>query len=137
MVGDVTAGDVIVVGAGPTGLMLAAELALAGVRPVVLEKLTARSGQSKALGLQPRAAEVLDLRGLIEAVRGRALGDIPGGHFAGLPIPLDYRPCGTRFPDQVGIPQARVEEILERRIAGYDVSVLRGRDLVGLSQDAT
>lgn len=137
MVGDVSVADVIVVGAGPTGLMLAAELALAGVRPVVLEKLTARSGQSKALGLQPRSAEVLDQRGLVEAVRGRALGDIPGGHFAGLPIPLDYRPCGTRFPNQVGIPQARVEEILERRLAGYDVSILRGRELVGLSQDAT
>src|ERR1700716_440908 len=130
MVGDVTAGDVIVVGAGPTGLMLAAELALAGVRPVVLEKLTARSGQSKALGLQPRSAEVLDLRGLIEAVRPRALGDIPGGHFAGLPVALDYRPCGTRFPNQVGTPQARVEEILERRLAGYDILALRGCELV-------
>jgi len=136
MVGDVTAGDVIVVGAGPTGLMLAAELALAGVRPVVLEKLTARSGQSKALGLQPRSAEVLDMRGLIEAVRGQALGDIPGGHFAGLPVPLDYRPYGTRFPNQVGIPQARVEEILERRLAGYDIAALHGCELVGLSQDA-
>jgi 2-polyprenyl-6-methoxyphenol hydroxylase-like FAD-dependent oxidoreductase len=136
VVGDVIVADVIVVGAGPTGLMLAEELALAGVRPVVLEKLTARSRQSKALALQPRSAEVLDLRGLIEAVRGRALGDIPGGHFAGLPVPLDYRPFGSRFP-QLGIPQARVEEVLEHRLAGYDVSILRGRELVGLSQDAT
>jgi 2-polyprenyl-6-methoxyphenol hydroxylase-like FAD-dependent oxidoreductase len=133
---DVTVGDAIVVGAGPTGLMLAGELALAGVRPVVLEKLTARSGQSKALGLQPRSAEVLDLRGLMEAVRARALGDIPGGHFAGLPVQLDYRPFGTRFPDQVGIPQAWVEEILECRLAGHGVSVMRGLELVGLTQDA-
>jgi 2-polyprenyl-6-methoxyphenol hydroxylase-like FAD-dependent oxidoreductase len=101
----------------------------------VLEKLTARSGQSKALGLQPRSAEVLDLRGLMEEVRGRALGDVPGGHFAGLPVPLDYRPFGSRFPCQVGIPQARVEEILERRLAGYGVSVQRGLELVGLAQD--
>lgn len=53
--------DVIVAGAGPVGLMLATELALAGARVIVVEKLPVRSGQSKAMNLQPRTAEVLNL----------------------------------------------------------------------------
>ncbi|KUL29268.1 hypothetical protein ADL15_29370 [Actinoplanes awajinensis subsp. mycoplanecinus] len=48
--------DVIVAGAGPTGLMLAGELALGGARVLVLERLAERTGQSKALNLQPRSA---------------------------------------------------------------------------------
>ena len=52
--------DVLVVGAGPTGLMLAHELALAGVRSVVVDRLAERSGQSKAGNLQPRSVEVLE-----------------------------------------------------------------------------
>jgi 2-polyprenyl-6-methoxyphenol hydroxylase-like FAD-dependent oxidoreductase len=58
--------DVIVAGAGPTGLMLAGELALGGAQVVVLERLSARTGQSKALNLQPRSAEVLASRGLLD-----------------------------------------------------------------------
>src|SRR4051812_24407886 len=109
--------DVIVAGSGPTGLMLAHELALAGTRVLVLEKPTERSGQSKALNLQPRTAEVFDLRGLLAGAQERAFGLVGDGHFAGLPVGLDYGGWQTRYPYQVGIRQAQVEELLEKRLA--------------------
>jgi 2-polyprenyl-6-methoxyphenol hydroxylase-like FAD-dependent oxidoreductase len=119
--------EVVVVGGGPTGLLLANELALAGVSTVVLEQLAERSGQSKALNLQPRSAQILDLRGMLEPVRKRAVDEIPAGHFAG--IELDYAPWGER---QLGIPQARVEEYLAGRLAERGVPVRRGNAVVAV-----
>lgn len=129
--------EVAVVGAGPTGLMLANELALAGVRPVIIDKLIERSGQSKALGLQPRSIEIFDQRGLWNAVESRSLGHINGGHFAGLPVPLDYSSWDTRHPYQLGIPQARTEAVLEEQLSQvHEITVARGVDLLDLTQDA-
>ena len=125
--------DVLIAGAGPTGLLLANELGLAGVRAAVVERLPRRTGQSKALNLQPRTAEVLDCRGWLDPVLDRSLALLPAGHFAGLP--LDYEALDTAFPHQVGIPQARVEEFLEDHLAEYGVPVLRGRELTSFQQD--
>ncbi|MGW1892558.1 FAD-dependent monooxygenase [Streptomyces sp. NPDC002004] len=125
--------EVLITGAGPTGLLLANELGLAGVRAVVAERLPHRTGQSKALNLQPRTAEILHCRGWLEPVLHRSLALLPSGHFAGLP--LDYGALDTAFPHQVGIPQARVEEFLEDHLAEYGVQVLRGRELVSFRQD--
>jgi 2-polyprenyl-6-methoxyphenol hydroxylase-like FAD-dependent oxidoreductase len=129
--------EVIVVGAGPTGLMLANELTLAGIPVVVLEKQTTRSIQSRAGSLQPRTAEVLDLRGLLDPLLDRALprGEF-GGHFAGLPVELDCRPWGTRYPCPVAVPQARLEAFLEQRLVDQGVPVLRGCEVTAVEQDA-
>ncbi len=88
--------DVVVVGAGPTGLMVAGELALAGAAVAVVERYATPSGQSRGGGVNPRTSEVLAMRGLLEAVTERAIPrESAGSHFAGLPVPLDARPWRT------------------------------------------
>lgn len=123
--------DVLIAGAGPTGLMLAYELRLAGVSTVVLERDLERTRQSKALNLQPRTAEVLDLRGLLGSLQEKAFAQLGGGHFAGLPQPLHYEGWRTRYPYQVGVRQAHTEEALEAAVAD---SVWRGYELDALTQ---
>jgi 2-polyprenyl-6-methoxyphenol hydroxylase-like FAD-dependent oxidoreductase len=125
--------DVIVAGAGPTGLMLAGELALGGARVVVLERLAARTGQSKALNLQPRSAEVLASRGLIDDILAIALAQLPRGHFAG--IELDYSTLPTPYPYQIGIPQARVEERLADWARSLGAEIRYGEPLDSFGQD--
>lgn len=123
--------DVLVVGAGPTGLMLAYELKLGGATVAVIERDSERSKQSKALNLQPRTAEVLDMRGLLDELLPKASGRIADGHFAMLAEPLRFDGWRTRFNHQVGIPQARTAETIEAAVA--DV-VYRGSTLRGLTR---
>ncbi|MEV4056144.1 FAD-dependent monooxygenase [Amycolatopsis sp. NPDC049688] len=126
--------EVVIAGAGPTGLMLANELALAGVDTLVLERMHERTGLSKALNLQPRTAEVLDLRGLLGRAEDRSFATVADGHFA--VIPVSYAGWNTRHPYQLGIPQAEVEAALEERLAEQGVKVRRGHELTGFTQDA-
>ncbi|MEV6828419.1 FAD-dependent monooxygenase [Amycolatopsis sp. NPDC051102] len=127
--------EVVIAGAGPTGLMLANELALAGVDTSVLERMHERTGLSKALNLQPRTAEVLDLRGLLGRAQDRSFATVADGHFA--VIPVSYAGWNTRHPYQLGIPQAEVEAALEERLAEQGVKVRRGHELTSVTQNAT
>ncbi|MFD8142849.1 FAD-dependent monooxygenase [Streptomyces sp. NPDC059708] len=132
---DVT--DVIVVGAGGAGLTLATELALAGVPAVVLDRLPGRNLQSRAGAIQPRTAEMLALRGLLDDALGRSIDfELVGGHFAGLPVALDYTAWDTRYPHPVLLPQDQLEAVLEDRLAKLGGRVLREHRLTGLRQDA-
>jgi 2-polyprenyl-6-methoxyphenol hydroxylase-like FAD-dependent oxidoreductase len=125
--------DVIVVGAGPTGLVLAGELALQGVAVEVIEKQAAPSGQSRGGGVNSRTSEVLQMRGLLDEVSARAVPrEGGGGHFAGLPVELDARPWRTRWPAGLMIPQDRMEAILEDRLVELGVRVQRGTEVVGV-----
>jgi 2-polyprenyl-6-methoxyphenol hydroxylase-like FAD-dependent oxidoreductase len=124
--------DVIVIGAGPAGLTLATELTLAGTRVVVVDRLAERSGQSKAMNLQPRTAEVLDLRGLLPRADEHSIGRIEG-HFSG--IPLRYEGLDSRYPYQAGIMQWRIEALLEERLTELGGELRRGWELTGLEQD--
>ncbi|MEU9715019.1 FAD-dependent monooxygenase [Streptomyces sp. NPDC047976] len=128
---------VIVVGAGGAGLTLATELALAGVPAVVLDRLPGRNLQSRAGAIQPRTAEMLALRGLLDDTLGRSIDyRLVGGHFAGLPVPLDYAAWDTRYPHPVLLPQDQLEAVLEDRLASLGGQVLREHRLTGLRQDA-
>ncbi|MFE9577679.1 FAD-dependent monooxygenase [Nocardia sp. NPDC006044] len=120
--------DVVIVGGGPTGLLLANELGLAGVRAVVLERDPTRSRQSKALNLQPRSAEILDWRGWLSRMDEFAFANVEWGHFSG--IPLNYGALDSRFAHQVGIVQADVEQALEANLAGFGIKPRRGHELV-------
>jgi 2-polyprenyl-6-methoxyphenol hydroxylase-like FAD-dependent oxidoreductase len=127
-------GDVVIVGAGPTGLMLAAELAMAGVRPLVLERLAEPTGLSKALGILGRAVDVLDNRGLLDRLREYEPADPPVRLHFGM-IPLDV--AGL---DDVGlrgafVRQADTERVLEERVHELGVEIRRGQEVTGLRQD--
>jgi 2-polyprenyl-6-methoxyphenol hydroxylase-like FAD-dependent oxidoreductase len=127
------ASEVVIAGAGPTGLMLAYELALAGVETLVLEKLHGRIEQVKGGGIQPRTAELLDSRGLLEPLLKRAATPDPvGGHFAVLPVPLDCTPWRTRHPYPIAIPQWEIEEVLEERAVAAGARILRGTAVSGV-----
>ncbi|MGH8876298.1 MAG: FAD-dependent monooxygenase, partial [Stackebrandtia sp.] len=121
---------VIVVGAGPVGLMLAGELHLGGVDVTVYDKLTDPTGESRALGFNRRAAESLDQRGLLPG-----LGDFrwgPMGHFGGVRIDLgmlDENQSGV-----LGLSQARTEEMLGNWLAELGVPVRRGYEVTGLHE---
>ncbi|GAA2502396.1 hypothetical protein GCM10010406_43630 [Streptomyces thermolineatus] len=125
---DRTSTQVVVVGAGPVGLMLAGELRLAGADVVVLEKLTTPTTESRASTLHARTMEILDSRGLLEP-----LGAVPnerGGHFGG--IPLDLTLPG-RHPGQWKVLQTRLEELLGRWAQDLGADVRRGHELTGLT----
>jgi 2-polyprenyl-6-methoxyphenol hydroxylase-like FAD-dependent oxidoreductase len=126
--------DVVIAGAGPTGLMLACELRLAGIRPVVLERLAGPTGLSKALGLVGRAVDTLDYRGLLGRFQEQAAVAIPNAaHFA--LIPLDLARAGDLGLRGVFIQQAATEEILTSRAVDLGVQIRRGCELTALAQD--
>jgi 2-polyprenyl-6-methoxyphenol hydroxylase-like FAD-dependent oxidoreductase len=117
--------DVVVVGGGPVGLWLAAELALADVKVTVLERRLERVSQSRALAIQGRTLEMFALRGLADRFisRGR---QVPNMHFGGLETRLDFSVFDTRFPFVLLLPQATTEAILEQRAVELGVEIKRG-----------
>ncbi|MBM9506464.1 FAD-dependent monooxygenase [Actinacidiphila acididurans] len=123
---------VIVVGAGPVGLMLAGELRLGGADVVVYDKLAAPSGESRALGFTKRVAELLDQRGLLDRLGELRWGR--GGHFGGVPVDLGM--LDESHHGVLGLPQSRTEEVLAGRLSELGVPVHRGCAAVDLTQDA-
>jgi 2-polyprenyl-6-methoxyphenol hydroxylase-like FAD-dependent oxidoreductase len=122
--------DVLVAGAGPTGLLTAFELERAGVDVLVLERDAEPATQSKALGLQPRSVEVLADRGLLAAIEPHVRAKLPAGHFSG--VPIDYTDLPTSFPYQLGVEQAHVAAAIEARLR---TPVLRDAAVTAVAQD--
>jgi 2-polyprenyl-6-methoxyphenol hydroxylase-like FAD-dependent oxidoreductase len=128
--------EIAIVGAGPTGLLLATELALAGVRPVVLERLAEPLTMPKANGLVGRVVEALDRRGLYETFSGRPGPPVPVPRFQFGALPLDMSTMDDNELYALPIPQRRMEELLRARAAELGITVHAGHDVTGLGQDA-
>jgi 2-polyprenyl-6-methoxyphenol hydroxylase-like FAD-dependent oxidoreductase len=125
--------DVIIAGAGPTGVMLAAELRLQGLGVVVLERDAQPSEIVRGLGLHTRSLEVLDQRGLLE--RFLEVGTLyPIARFAGIAKPTPAH-LDTSFPHTLGMPQTVVERLLTEHALEVGADLRRDCELVGLSQD--
>lgn len=125
--------EVVIVGAGPTGLMLAAELALAGVDVAVVERRpTQELPGSRAGGLHARTIEVLDQRGVAERFlsEGRAM-QVAGFAF----IPLDVSDFPTRRNHGLALRQDPIERIMAAWASELPVTFLRGRDVIGFVED--
>ncbi|WP_164263779.1 FAD-dependent monooxygenase [Streptomyces sp. SID10853] len=125
--------DVLIVGAGPVGTWLAAELAAAGVGVRLLEARTGRSAWSRGFTVQPRTLELFDTRGLADSLlaAGQAIGS---WHFALGRTRLDFTGLPTRFPSVLLNPQVATEELMERRLAELGGGVTRDCRVTGLRQ---
>lgn len=98
--------DVLIAGAGPVGLMLATELALAGVRPVVLDTRAEPGAEPRANGLVGQVVPMIDRRGLYEELAGASGPPEPNRayfFFGGLPLDLSLLATGRTAPRQVPI----------------------------------
>ncbi|MEV1002688.1 FAD-dependent oxidoreductase [Nonomuraea sp. NPDC050202] len=125
--------DVIIVGAGPTGLLLAGDLAQAGVTTTVLERRVDDLRISRAFAVHARTLEVLDMRGLADQVIAT------GNKVAGLTLWDDVTAAMTRLPSthnyMLVTPQYNIERALRERALAHGARLLTGHEMAGLRQD--
>ncbi|MGW2825474.1 FAD-dependent monooxygenase [Streptomyces sp. NPDC001443] len=135
--------DVLIVGAGPTGLALGVDLARRGVDALVVERGEELAPGSRGKGLQPRTMEVLEDLGVLDAIRA-AGGDYPVGMIwqdgkqAGeRPMfdPAEDGEAGSPFAEPWMVPQWRTQEILHARLTELGGRVVFGREVTALHQD--
>jgi 2-polyprenyl-6-methoxyphenol hydroxylase-like FAD-dependent oxidoreductase len=126
---------VVIAGGGPTGLMLAGELALAGVDVAIVERRASQDlPGSRAGGLHSRTIEVLDQRGIAERFLSEGQ-EAQVAQFAS--VPLDISDFPTRHPYGLGLWQNHIERILAGWVDELAVTIHREREVTGFAQDDT
>ncbi|WP_149829892.1 FAD-dependent monooxygenase [Streptomyces tailanensis] len=121
--------DVIVVGAGPAGLMLTGELRLAGVDVITLEKLPERTGESRGLGFTARTMEVFDQRGLLSRFGEVETSNV--GHFGGLPV--DFGVLEGAHQAAKTVPQSHTEAALEAWVGDLGGDLRRSHEVLSVT----
>ena len=124
--------DVIVVGAGPVGLLVAGDLARAGVSCALLERRAERSGLSRAFTVHARTLEQLDARGAADELVGSGAAVRELRLFAGAALDLSRLP--SRFPYVLVTPQYQTERVLEERARRAGADVQYGTEVTALTQ---
>jgi 2-polyprenyl-6-methoxyphenol hydroxylase-like FAD-dependent oxidoreductase len=131
----VTEHAVVIAGGGPTGLVLAGELALAGVDVAIVERRPSQDlPGSRAGGLHARTIEILDQRGIADRFLSEGQ-TAQVAAFASVPLRIDDFP--TRHPYGLGLWQNHIERILAGWVGELPVQFYRGRDVTGFAQDDT
>lgn len=126
----------LIVGAGPTGLVMAHELARDGIQCRLIDKASHRAMESRAIAIHSRTVETFELMGLADAFLS-AGHRITGVNVYGERGRIAHAAFGmleTRYPFVLGVPQDETERILEERLAGHGVRVERNTELVSLAQ---
>ncbi|WP_337688908.1 FAD-dependent monooxygenase [Mycetohabitans sp. B46] len=130
--------QVLIVGAGPTGLAAAMSLARAGIVPRVIDRVPCPATTSRAIGIQARTLELFELHRVVEPFieighRGRAARLYSNGQTL---LRLDFDPLQTRYPYLLFVDQSQTERILAEHLHTFGVDIERGVELIGLQQDA-
>jgi 3-(3-hydroxy-phenyl)propionate hydroxylase len=124
---------VVIAGGGPTGLMLAGELALAGIDVIIVERRANQHlDESRAKGIHSRAVEVLDQRGIAERFISEGQQH-PSVGFAG--VRLDMSDFPTRHNYLLGISQSKFEPILAGWVGELGVPIMYSREVTNFTQD--
>src|SRR5215510_16516187 len=124
---------VVIAGGGPTGLMLAGELALARVDVAIVERRESQDlAGSRAGGLHARTIEVLDQRGVADRFLSQGqVAQVAGFSF----IPLDISDFPTRHSYGLALRQKHIERIMANWVGELPVKLYRGREVTGFAQD--